>query len=97
MPDDINSLRQHLFETMRGLRAKTIDPDIARSVVDVAKVIVDTARVEVEMARQTGHQPASGFIPLPTPDGNSATPQTPGSVSVQNVPGGTIRTHTLRG
>ena len=96
MPDDINALRQQLFETMRGLRAKTIDPDVARGMVDVAKVIVDTARVEVEMCRQTGHQPASGFIPLPSAEG-STTPPAPGSVSVQNVAGGTIRTHRLKG
>lgn len=94
MPDDINALRSVLFDTLRGLRNKTIDPDTARSQVEVAKVIVDSARVEVEMARITGQDSGSGFIPRPTetPAGNA-----PSSSTVTPVPGGRVVTHRLKG
>lgn len=51
---DMTALRAHLFETLQGLKAKTIDIDTARAVNDVAKTLVDTARVEVDYLRTTG-------------------------------------------
>lgn len=94
MPDDINALRGILFDTLRGLRNKTTDPDTARSQVEVAKVIVDTARVEVEMARVTGQDSGSGFIPL-----SSETPavSAPSTTTVTEVPGGRIVNHRIKG
>ena len=94
MPDDVIALRAILFDTLRGLRSKTTDPDTARSQVEVAKVIVDTARVEVEMARVTGQTSGSGFIPLPaeTPAGSA-----PSSTTVTSVPGGRVVTHRIKG
>ena len=51
---DLTALRAHLFDTLRGLKEKTVDLDTARAVNDVAKTLVDTARVEVDYLRATG-------------------------------------------
>lgn len=94
MANDITALREELFATLRGLRSKE-DPvavETARAVVDVARVIVDSARVEVDMVRATGKDVGSGFIPLPAP----AAPTPPGT-TVQQVPGGRVVTHRMRG
>lgn len=50
----IEDLRSRLFETLDGVRAGTINLDVARQVNEVAKTIVDTARVEVDYLRATG-------------------------------------------
>lgn len=64
--NDINELRTHLFETLRGLKDKTnpMDIDRAKAVSEVAKTIIDSARVEVEAMRLTGDDRGTGFIPL---------------------------------
>lgn len=73
--NDMSALRDELFATLRGLKAKTIDIDTARMVNDVAKTLVDTAKVEVEYLRVTdgssstfipSHGPA---LPAPAPEG----------------------------
>lgn len=94
MSNDITSLREELFATLRGLRNKEepLPVEIAHAVVDVARVIVDTARVEVDMAKVTGANPASGFIPLPT----VKAPEAKGT-TVENVPGGRVITHRMPG
>ena len=64
--NDINELRRHLFETLRGLKDKDdpMDIDRAKAVSDVAKTIIDSARVEVDAMRLVGSDQGTGFIPL---------------------------------
>ena len=59
-----------LFETIDGLKAGTITPEVAAQITDVAKTIIDSARVENEFVKLTGSA-GSGFIPVSgntTPD-----------------------------
>lgn len=63
MSNNIESLRQHLFETLAALKDKDKPMDIerAKAVSDVAQVIINTAKVEVEYAKATG-QKGSTFL-----------------------------------
>lgn len=64
--NDINELRAHLFEALRGLKDKDdpMDIDRAKAVSEVAKTIIDSAKVEAEAMRLTGDERGTGFIPL---------------------------------
>lgn len=62
--NDIAELRNHLFETLRGLKDKDapMDIDRARAVSEVAKTLIETAKVEVDYLRITGGTEGTGFI-----------------------------------
>ena len=62
----ISDLRDHLFETLAGLRDKQnpLDIDRARAVSDIAKVIVESAKVEVDFLKVTGAVRSTGFLPI---------------------------------
>lgn len=64
--NDIAELREHLFDTLRGLRNKDdpMDIDRAKAVSEVAKTLIDSARVEVDYLRITGNSVGTGFIAL---------------------------------
>ena len=62
MSDDINKLRELLFETMRDLRAGTIEVNCAKVINDTAQTIINSAKVEVEYIKATGAQTSNGFI-----------------------------------
>ena len=75
----INTLRQHLMDTLADLRNRhnPMEPDRARAVAQVASVLVDTAKVEVDYLKATG-QDTSSFIdglkaPLPAIEGAPKT------------------------
>jgi hypothetical protein len=59
----IEDLRDHLFETLEGLRDKENPMEIerAKAVADVARVIVDSAKAENDFVKLTGSR-GSGFI-----------------------------------
>lgn len=65
MNNDINELRNILFETLRELNNKENPMDIkrARSISDTAQVIINTAKVEVDYYRATGEVASTNFIP----------------------------------
>ena len=71
----INTLRDHLMQTLASLRDREnpMEPDRARAVAQVATVLVDTAKVEVDYIKATG-QDVSNFI-----DGMKA-PDTPAQI-----------------
>lgn len=62
--NSIDGLREHLFETIEGLKNGTITPDVAAQITDVAKAIIDSARAENEFIQLTGSSGSGGFIPL---------------------------------
>lgn len=63
MSAHINELREHLMQTLAGLRDRDnpMEPDRARAVAQVASVLVDTAKVEVDYIKATGAD-RSGFL-----------------------------------
>ena len=60
--DNLATLRETLFATLRGVRDGTLELERARAVNDVAKTIIDTAKVEVDYVRATGADAESDFI-----------------------------------
>lgn len=67
MKNRIEDLRNHLFETLEGLKDKDdpMDLDRAQAIANVAKEIISSAKVEVEYAKVTGAQIAGGFLEPP--------------------------------
>jgi hypothetical protein len=65
MPNDINELRAHLFDTIRGLKSKEAPLDVARAqaIANVAKVMVESAKVEVQFLKVTGALKSTNFLP----------------------------------
>lgn len=65
MPNKINDLRNHLFDTLAALKDKNapMDLDRARVVAEVAKVIVESAKVEVSFLKVTGALQSTDFLP----------------------------------
>lgn len=56
MSNNIEDLREHLFETLKALRdpAKPMEIERAKAVSEVAQTIINSAKVEVEYAKATG-------------------------------------------
>jgi len=62
----IGDLRDHLFETLEGLRDpdQPLDLERARAISEVAQTIINSAKVEVELAKVIGggSMPQTGFF-----------------------------------
>lgn len=60
----ITDMREHLMQTLAGLRDREnpMDVDRARAVAQVASVLVDSAKVEVDYIKATGATGDSLFI-----------------------------------
>jgi hypothetical protein len=65
----IGDLRDHLFETLEGLKDpdKPMELDRAKAICDVAQVIINSAKVEVDLVKAvSGCSPGSTtFFNLP--------------------------------
>lgn len=61
MSDNIESLRGHLFDALKGLKNGSIDIDKAKAMSDIAQTIINSAKVEVEYAKATGSR-TTGFL-----------------------------------
>lgn len=74
--NNITTLRDHLFDTLKGLQDRTNPMEIerAKAITDVAQVIINAAKVEVEHIRVTGGE-GSGFIPNAQRPTKPALPQ----------------------
>lgn len=78
MSNNIDTLREHLFATLDGLRnkAEPLDIDRAKAISEVAQVIINSAKVEVDYAKATGAK-GSTFLEKPAelPPGITAITQ----------------------
>lgn len=54
MNDNITALRAILFDTLRGVKAGTVELDKARTISDISARLIETAKVEVDYLRATG-------------------------------------------
>lgn len=62
MSNDINALRDALFDVLKGLKDGSLDVDRARAINDTAQVLVNTAKVEVDYLKATEASTGTGFI-----------------------------------
>lgn len=65
---NIDTLRDHLFDTLDALKDKKdpMDVDRARAVSEVAARIIESSKVECEYLKLTGSN-GTGFIPVEAP------------------------------
>lgn len=60
--NNIDELRLHLFDTLRGLKNGTVSVETAQAMSNVGKTIIDTAKVEIEFTKATGETVSSKFL-----------------------------------
>lgn len=63
MSNNIESLREHLFDALKGLKDGTVDIEKAKAMSEIAQTIINSAKVEVDYARHTGAS-GSGFLEM---------------------------------
>lgn len=91
--NDVNALRTHLFDTIKGLKDGTINIETAQAITGTAQAIINSAKVEVEYVK-AGGQVNSGFIPLAAPAAIPGVKKTPtGTLTAR--PG--VLTHRMDG
>jgi hypothetical protein len=61
--NNIEGLREHLFDALAKLKDGKIDVATARAVSDIGQTIINTARVEIDYAKATKTDVSTGFIP----------------------------------
>ena len=94
----MNTVRQHLLDTLADLRNrdKPMEIDRARAVAQIASVLVDTAKVEIDYLKATG-QDHTSFLEQPAD--LLGLGNTPGSGysggTVQRLPG--VTKHRMGG
>lgn len=88
MPNNIDDLRTHLFDTLKALRDKDNPMDLARAkaVADVARVLVDSAKVEVHFLQVTGALKSTNFLPDGDEQPTPARPRLNGHVDSTRKP-----------
>lgn len=52
--NNIDTLREHLFATMAGLKDKSMDLETAKTMAEVGQVLINSAKVEVDFVRANG-------------------------------------------
>lgn len=63
MKNKLGDLRDHLFETLEGLKDGSLDVDQAKAVTGVAQALIGSAKVELDYMRLTGNHKSSGLMP----------------------------------
>jgi hypothetical protein len=67
MKNNIDDLRDHLFETIERLKDEEDPMDLqrAKTIADVSQVIINSAKVEVDLVKHTGGEPCSPLFVKP--------------------------------
>ncbi len=75
---DIDTLREHLFDTLKALKDqdKPMEIERAKAITDTAQVIINCAKVEVDFLKANGSIETKFFSKpaLPSPTSGSALP-----------------------
>jgi hypothetical protein len=59
MKNNINQLRNHLFDVLQGLKDDSMTVEKAKAISDVAQTIINSAKVEVDYVKTTGAKESS--------------------------------------
>ena len=100
MSNDINRLREIMFETLRSLKdqGQPLDVERAKAISNAAQVIINSVKVEIDYLRVSGGT-GTHFIPDSRPEiaiSNKDLQKMPPSVapSLADLP---VRVHTIKG
>lgn len=76
MKNNIDDLRDHLFETIERLKDKDDPMDLqrAKTIADVSQTIINSAKVEIDLLKHTGGEAASPLFIKPRELSGPATP-----------------------
>ena len=93
MANDINALRDALFQTLTALRDPYAPMELERAeaVAHVAQTLINSAKVELEFVKHAGGT-GSGFVPLTQGDSPGAILAAPNQAGAQT----TTQTQTIR-
>jgi len=75
--NDINTLRQHLFDALQGVKDGSMSVEQAKAVSEVSQTIINSAKLEVDFCRVTGTDVGTNFIKA------EEKPLPPGIVSIR--------------
>ena len=99
MANDINTLRDALFETLRGLRDREnpIETERARAINETAQVIINSAKLEIDHMRVAGAGRGTDFIPaLPAPAESQHREAGGRTATGTKIVNGNVTTHVMR-
>lgn len=65
MKNRLSDLRNHLFETIEGLKDNTMPVDRARAISDAAGKVIESGKIELEFVKFVGDREASKFFDTP--------------------------------
>lgn len=65
MKNKLSDLRNHLFETIEGLKDNTLPVDRARAISDAAGRIIESGKMELQFLDLVGDREASRFFDPP--------------------------------
>ncbi|MEN6630019.1 MAG: hypothetical protein ABFC42_10265 [Sulfuricella sp.] len=98
MSNNMTDLQAILFDTLRGIKAGTVDLDKAKAINDIGKTLVDTARAENDYIKATGANAGSGFIAPSLPPGSISEATGSGTkTTTQLANGASVTVHKMRG
>lgn len=92
--NSIKGLREIMFETLRGVKDGSIDPDKAEAINKTAQTIINSAKVEVEFFKATG-QVAPSYDFLQAEGKQTTISNTPTGTKVTSHDGSTGVTSTV--
>lgn len=87
--NNIDTLREHLFATLAGLKDGTINVETAKTMGEIGQVLINSAKVEVDFVRANG----GGKSVFLTSDVKQISSTPTGSLTVNGV----STVHKLRG
>ena len=87
--NNIDTLRETLFDTMQKLKDGTLDVEKAKTIGDLSQVIINSAKVEVDFVRANGGGKSDFFSNPVKQISNTST----GTKTVE----GNVTVHKLRG
>lgn len=82
----IEKLRESLFETLDGLRNKTMDIATAKAMSEISQTIINSAKVEIEFQQQHKRLVESEFFKMPNPLAIIGTPKSVGAPKTIETP-----------
>jgi hypothetical protein len=88
MKNNIDDLRNHLFETIERLKdsEEPMELERAKTIAGVAQTIINSAKVEVDLLKHTGTEPATPLFIKPKELPGAARPknETPPARSIEH-------------
>jgi len=91
--NSIETLREHLFDALKGLKDETMDINTAKAISDIGQTIINSAKVEIDFQKQTGAMTTNHFFSEIESSASAGVKETTHGVLAIN---GNSRVHKMR-